>query len=40
MTAEELERGLLAPTVETLQVEPGREEQLDFAVWGRSSASR
>ena len=35
MTAEELERGLLAPTIETLQVEPGREEQLDFAVLGQ-----
>ncbi|HEX2358740.1 MAG TPA: hypothetical protein VHH72_02875 [Solirubrobacterales bacterium] len=32
MTADELERGLLAPTIETLQVEPGRSEQLDFAV--------
>ena len=31
LMTEELERGLLAPTVETLQVEPGREEQLDFA---------
>ncbi|HEX6668647.1 MAG TPA: hypothetical protein VF061_03760 [Gemmatimonadales bacterium] len=35
MTAEELERGLLAPTIETLQIEPGREEQLDFAVLGQ-----
>jgi hypothetical protein len=35
MTAEELERGLLAPTIETLQVEPGRSEQLDFAVFGQ-----
>ncbi len=35
MTAEELERGLLAPTIETLQIEPGRSEQLDFAVLGQ-----
>lgn len=35
MTAEELERGLLAPTIETLQIEPGRSEQLDFAVFGQ-----
>jgi hypothetical protein len=35
MTAEELERGLLAPTIETLQIEPGRTEQLDFAVFGQ-----
>ena len=35
MTAEELERGLLAPSIETLQVEPGRTEQLDFAVFGQ-----
>ena len=35
MTAEELERGLLAPAIETLQVEPGRTEQLDFAVLGQ-----
>jgi predicted ATP-grasp superfamily ATP-dependent carboligase len=32
MTAEELERGLLAPEDETLLVPAGREEQLDFAV--------
>jgi predicted ATP-grasp superfamily ATP-dependent carboligase len=32
MTAEELERGLLAPEDETLQVPAGREAQLDFAV--------
>jgi glutathione synthase/RimK-type ligase-like ATP-grasp enzyme len=32
MTAEELERGLLTPTDETLLVPAGREEQLDFAV--------
>jgi hypothetical protein len=32
MTAEELERGLLAPTDETLLVPAGRQEQLDFAV--------
>jgi hypothetical protein len=35
MSAEELERGLLAPAIETLQVEPGRSEQLDFAVFGQ-----
>ena len=35
MTAEELERGLLEPTDETLLVEPGRSEQLDFAVFGQ-----
>jgi predicted ATP-grasp superfamily ATP-dependent carboligase len=35
MTAEELERALLAPTGETLLVEAGREEQLDFAVFGQ-----
>ena len=35
MTAEELERGLLAPSIETLQIEPGRIEQLDFAVFGQ-----
>ncbi len=35
MTADELERGLLAPTIETLQIEPGRTEQLDFAVLGQ-----
>jgi predicted ATP-grasp superfamily ATP-dependent carboligase len=33
MTAEELERGLLAPEDETLQVPAGRESQLDFAVF-------
>jgi hypothetical protein len=32
MTAEELERGLVAPQEETLLVPAGREEQLDFAV--------
>ncbi len=32
MTAEELERGLLAPRDETLMVPGGREAQLDFAV--------
>jgi hypothetical protein len=32
MTAEELERGLLAPTDERLLVPAGRQEQLDFAV--------
>jgi glutathione synthase/RimK-type ligase-like ATP-grasp enzyme len=32
MTAEELERGLLAPEDETLLVPAGRQEQLDFAV--------
>jgi hypothetical protein len=32
MTAEELERGLLAPEDEVLMVPAGREEQLDFAV--------
>jgi predicted ATP-grasp superfamily ATP-dependent carboligase len=32
MSAEELERGLLAPRDETQSVPPGREEQLDFAV--------
>ena len=35
MTAEELERGLLAPQDETLQVPAGRTEQLDFAVLGQ-----
>lgn len=35
MTATELERGLLAPSIETLQVEAGRTEQLDFAVFGQ-----
>jgi glutathione synthase/RimK-type ligase-like ATP-grasp enzyme len=35
MTAEELERGLLAPEDETLQVPAGREEQLDFAVFAQ-----
>jgi len=35
MSAEELERGLLAPTIETLQIEAGRSEQLDFAVLGQ-----
>ena len=32
MSAEELERGLLAPDQDVLLVPPGREEQLDFAV--------
>jgi hypothetical protein len=32
MSAEELERGVLAPQAETLLVPEGREEQLDFAV--------
>jgi hypothetical protein len=35
MTAEELERGLLAPEEETLLVPAGREEQLDFAVFAQ-----
>jgi hypothetical protein len=35
MTAEELERGLLAPEAETLLVPPGREQQLDFAVFAQ-----
>jgi hypothetical protein len=35
MTAEELERGLLSPQAETLQVPAGREEQLDFAVFAQ-----
>ena len=35
MSAEELERGLLAPTIETLQIEAGRREELDFAVLGQ-----
>ena len=35
MKAEELERGLLKPAEETLLVEPGRSEQLDFAVFGQ-----
>jgi predicted ATP-grasp superfamily ATP-dependent carboligase len=35
MTAEELERGLLAPDDETLLIEAGRETQLDFAVLGQ-----
>ncbi|HSD24850.1 MAG TPA: hypothetical protein VLB79_11050 [Solirubrobacterales bacterium] len=35
MNAEELERGLLAPQDETLQVPAGREEQLDFAVFAQ-----
>jgi predicted ATP-grasp superfamily ATP-dependent carboligase len=35
MTAEELERGLLAPQEETLMVPAGRETQLDFAVLGQ-----
>jgi hypothetical protein len=34
-TPEEFERGLLSPTGETLLIEPGREEQLDFAVFGQ-----
>jgi predicted ATP-grasp superfamily ATP-dependent carboligase len=35
MTAEELERGLLVPEDEILQVPAGREEQLDFAVFAQ-----
>jgi hypothetical protein len=35
MTPEGLERGLLAPEEEVLLVPPGREEQLDFAVFGQ-----
>jgi hypothetical protein len=35
MTAEELERGLLAPTDEVLLVPEGRREQLDFAVFAQ-----
>jgi hypothetical protein len=35
MTAEELERGLLEPAGDTLLVEAGRSEQLDFAVFGQ-----
>jgi predicted ATP-grasp superfamily ATP-dependent carboligase len=35
MTAEGLERGLLAPEGEALHVPAGREEQLDFAVFGQ-----
>jgi hypothetical protein len=35
MTAEELERGLLEPQEETLQVPAGRQEQLDFAVFAQ-----
>lgn len=35
MSATELERGLLAPQPETLLVEAGRSEQLDFAVFGQ-----
>lgn len=35
MRAEELERGLLSPQPETLLVEAGREEQLDFAVFAQ-----
>jgi predicted ATP-grasp superfamily ATP-dependent carboligase len=35
MTAEELERGLLAPQEEIAMVPAGREEQLDFAVFGQ-----
>ena len=35
MSGEELERGLLVPTDETLLIEPGRSEQLDFAVLGQ-----
>ena len=35
MTAEELERGLLAPQAETVLVPAGRTEQLDFAVFGQ-----
>lgn len=35
MSAEELERGLLEPAPEALQIEAGRSEQLDFAVLGQ-----
>ncbi|HEY6637836.1 MAG TPA: hypothetical protein VIZ61_09165 [Solirubrobacterales bacterium] len=35
MEPEELERGLLAPEQEMLQVPPGRESQLDFAVFAQ-----
>ncbi len=35
MTAEELQRGILEPAEETVVVEPGRAEQLDFAVFGQ-----
>jgi hypothetical protein len=35
MDAEGLERGLLAPEDEVLLVPPGREEQLDFAVFAQ-----
>jgi hypothetical protein len=35
MTAEELERGLLAPEDRVQQIPAGREEQLDFAVFGQ-----
>jgi hypothetical protein len=35
LTAEELERGLLAPQDETLMVPAGRESQLDFAVFAQ-----
>jgi hypothetical protein len=35
MTAEELQRGILEPAEETVVVEPGRTEQLDFAVLGQ-----
>jgi predicted ATP-grasp superfamily ATP-dependent carboligase len=35
MTAEELERGLLKPQDDTLQVPEGREAQLDFAVFAQ-----
>ena len=36
MEAEELERGILGAEGETLLVEPGREVQLDFAVFGQA----
>lgn len=35
MSGDELERGLLTPEAETLLVEAGRREQLDFAVFGQ-----
>jgi hypothetical protein len=35
MEPEELERGLLSPEEDTLQVPPGRESQLDFAVFAQ-----
>ena len=35
MTGEELERALLSPQPDTLLIDAGREEQLDFAVFGQ-----